>query len=258
MKKNKNLKSFNTDKIFSERGFVTVSMIITAPFFFILFSVFLFSILLLNRKNQLDNICYQFVLESQKVLVDHNEKLLALNSLAKMLISKKRALNLIIATAPPAIKAKAFLKKKAVVLEQKALRSKQKMLFNRGGFLSRSKLFQLKTEINSRFKFFSRMGSKRWNPSFNIKWKPSQLEVAVDDIAPVYRRSGNHSKNQSHYVKWMIDIKSVLPKWLGRLISVQKKWAGHCESHPGKGGSKWYSEIGEGKPSQKPLFSVFF
>ena len=269
MEKNKKPKSFGTNKlsrrkgnhkhkIFSQEGFVTVSVITLTPLLFILFSVFLCSVLFINRKQKLDNICYQFVLESQKALVDHNEKLLRLNSQARILIFKKKALNLVIATGTPSMKLKALLKRKAVIFKQKVLRAKQDLLLYRGNFLSRSKLFQLRVEMNKHLKGFSKTWPGRGNLIFNIKWKNSQIGVAVRDIAPVYKRSRDHSEAQTHRVTWTVDIKSILPGGLARLVPIQKRLTGRCESHPRKGGSRWYSEIGGGRRLRKLLSSVSF
>lgn len=243
-----------------EKGFVTVSFILLTPFLFVLVFGTLWSVWFINQKHQFDNLCYESVLRSQKILMNQNEKLLALNPQAKLLILRKKALNVLILTGSPSVRAAAVLKKKAVIMEQKSLKLKQKTLFYRGAVLSRSELFQLRTRMNKHFKGILRLWSQsRYRaPGFKIQWRDSQLEVAISDIAPVYRRGRNHSKSQTHKVVWSVPLKSTLPDWIRRVVPVGRRWTGHCESHPHKGGLKWYSAMGEGRHSLRSLSSVFF
>ncbi len=243
-----------------DRGFVTISLVSLTPFIFILvFGVF-WSLWFINQKHQLDNLCYESVLRSQKFLVDNNEKLLGLNGLAKSLILKKKALDLLILTGTPSVKASAFLKRKGVLAKQKVLRLKQKSLFYWGAVLSRSELFRLKTKMNRRFRKIMGIwpGSVYRIPVFKVLWKDSQLGITVNDIAPVYKREKNHSKNQTHEVRWNVALSSVFPDWMDWIIPMGKRWRGHCESHPHKGGLKWYSAMGKGRHSLKPLSSLLF
>ena len=215
---------------------------------------------LLIKKHQFDNLCYEFILRSQKILVDQNKKLMMLNSKARALILKKKALETLILTGPPSVRAFALLKRKNVIVKQKFLRMKQKALFYRGSILSRSELFQLRIKMNKHFKKILRLWSKSYYGTlgFEIQWKASQLEVAVNDIAPIYKRGQNHSKNQTHEVVWSAPLKFILPNWISPFIPVGKNWKGRCESHPRKGGLNWYAAIGRDKHSLKPLSSVFF
>ena len=244
-----------------DRGFVTISLVLLTPFIFILAFGVLWSIWFINQKHQLDNLCYESVLKSQKFLVDQNEKLLGLNGQAKSLILKKKALDILILTGTPTVRAVAFLKRKGVLVMQKSLRLKQKSLLYWGKVLSRSELFRLKTKMNKRFKRI--MGI--WQPGsiprvlvFKIQWRGSQLKNAINDIAPVYKRGRDHSSNQVHETRWSVALSSMLPAWISQMIPLQKRWEGHCESHPHKGGLKWYSAMGKGKHSLKPLSSLFF
>ena len=209
-----------------DRGFVSVSLILITPFIFILaFGTFWF-IWFINQKHRLDNLCYESVLRSQKFLVDQNEKLLLLNRQAKSLILKKKALNLLILTGTPSIKASALLKKKGILVRQKALRLKQKSLLYWGTVRSRSELFRLRMKMNEYFGKIMGIwpGSVYRTPGFKIQWRGSQLKVAANDIAPVYKRGKNHSTNQVHEVKWSMALNSVLPDWIIWMIPTGKKW----------------------------------
>ncbi len=244
----------------ADGGFVTISLILMTPFVFILVFGVLWSVWFINQKHQLDNLCYGFVLKSQKNLVDQNETLLGLNGQAKALILQKKALDILILTGPPTVKAAALLKRRGVLAMQKALGLKQKFLLYQGNVLSRSELFRMRTKMNRHFEKIAGIwpGLRRGTLIFKIQWKDSQLKIAIRDIAPVYKRGGDHSRNQVHKVRWSTNLSSVLPVWISRMLPIQKRWEGHCASHPHKGGLKWHSAMGEGKHSLKPLSSLFF
>ena len=173
-------------KLDCDKGFVTLSLIWLAPFIFLLASGTLWMIWFINQKHQLDNICYEYVMKSQKALIDQNQKLMKLNALAKLLISEKKILNKLILTGTPEIKAAAQLKKLQVIAQQKALKLQQNVLFRLGESLSRVELFRLKKKMNRRFGKISRIWSKSRIQflRFRVQWKPSQLQVKIRDIAP--------------------------------------------------------------------------
>ncbi len=238
----------------NENGFVTIAIVILLPLLFLLSFACGWLIWFMNNKHQLDNLCHEAVLSSQEMLVESNDKLLLLNSQAYSLIMKKRALDVIILTAPPHLKIPAQAQRKVVVLQQKALRIKQKAIVYVGNVRSRSRLMGLRSNFYAHVRDIQKFwkSEQHARAMIRIYWKPSQVTPKIQDIAPVFQRAAQHDSRQAFSVDWEIPLQALAPKWIKQIIPIHKGWLGQCDSHPMKGGFKWSATIGKVSPLLKP------
>ncbi len=240
----------------NRKGFMTLGLIICLPVLFTLIFSFYWIVWFLNQKHKLDNICYNNLLMAQDHLVDGNNKLLQLNPQAQRLISEKRFWTQVMKTAPPKLRAAAYLRKKQIISQQVLLKTKQKIILQTAEFRSRQQMGRLRTEIQKHFHRIRYFWQARKTQSERIrpKWLKSQIQVDQRDIAPTYKRSLAHSQLQTLKISWSFPLAQITPQWMVRMASVQPIWQGLCESHPYNQGGKWQSSIGAGKASWKQLF----
>lgn len=240
----------------NRKGFMTVGLIIYLPVLFSLIFSFYWIVWFLNQKHKLDNICYQYLLAAQDHLVDGNNKLLQLNPQAQRLINEKKFWSQVLKTAPPKLKAAAYLRKKQIMAQQVLLKTTQKRVRETAEFQSQKQMRTLHTEMNKQFRRIHDFWQTQSNQSARVRpmWRESQIQVDQRDIAPTYKRSQAHSQLQTLKISWSFPLAHIIPQWMVRLANVQPSWHGLCESHPYNQGEKWQSSIGAGKASWKQLF----
>jgi len=240
----------------TEKGFMTVGLIIYLPLLFALMFSFYWIVWFLNQKHQLENICFRYILAAQDDLINGNNRLIQLNPQAQRLIIEKKFLNTVIKTAPPKVRAVAYLRKKQIIAQQALLKSTQESLLLSSEYRSRQQMRKLHNEIQKHFRqmqdFWQTQPAQA--PHLRPQWRKSQVQIDQKDIAPTYKRSQSHSQQQTLKMHWSLPLNQVAPQWLVRLASIQPKWLGFCESHPYHQGGKWHSSIGAGKASWKQLF----
>ncbi len=232
----------------SNRGFVNISLIAWFPFIAVLLFSAFWLIWFLQQKMVMANLCQQYTLKSQEILVDRNNKIMNLNSRAWWLWGEKKALDIAILTGPPPVKAAAKIRRKMVVAEQKSLRGIQKGFFNSANFQSRRALYQLRSQFRRQTKKWQDFwgSNRRIRSSLQVFPKQSQLAVRIHDIAPVFKRRNQHSRQQSIKATWRIPLADMLPSWLKEKVPVHRHWTGACYSHPHLGGLQWRAAIGKG------------
>ena len=99
----------------NERGYVLVSgtALILLIFTLLFSSSWIFWFLI--EKQKTEKLCYNHMLEAQKILIKTQERILSLNTKAWALIYEKRFLDVVILTAPPQIKIAARLRRRLVI-----------------------------------------------------------------------------------------------------------------------------------------------
>ncbi len=233
----------------NQRGFAMISLVFWIPLIVtILFSIF-WIIWLMQQRMKLNNLCHHYVLKSQEALVDRNNDIMNLNPRARWLWAEKKALDVLILTAPPPVKAAAQVRRKVVVIEQKALRTLQNGLFKVGLFNARRALYEFRKEFHKTTQDWSRYWKSPNRSRSRLILKPtnSQLAVEVRDIARVYKRKPLHWAQQRIQAQWDIPLRELLPTWVLHWVPVHKVWSGRCHSHPHSGGHLWKAAIGAGR-----------
>jgi hypothetical protein len=233
----------------NDKGFITFALVLLLPFVLTLSFASLFIVWLLNQNHSIENICFQYILESQEILVEANNSLIKLNPLAYSLIQEKRILDAIIITGPPPAKAAARLQKKIIVSKQRALSLEQKSIIQQANFQSKNQMVKLIHELNLKFNKIKLFWQNKENikPFYKVHWVPSQVKIKIRDIASTYYRTLNHSHLQSLDLKWNINLKKIIPHWLLNYIPLHRDWEGLCDSYPTKEGVAWFPTIGKVK-----------
>lgn len=233
----------------NQKGFTTIAMITWAPFVAALLAGTLWTIWFLNLNKALDNICHEGVMKSQEIIVEGNNKIMALNKKAWVFFLEKKALELTILFGPPPAKAVAKARRKIVVANQKILKKQQQGLFMTSRYRAKAELFKLKAKMRKKVEEIKNRWKKSSSkPTFHIVPTSSQLKIKIKDIAPIYKRTSSHSNAQRIRARWSIPIKSMMPDWLLRLVPIGQSWRGQCFSHPHprKGRFIWRASIGKG------------
>ncbi len=232
----------------NNRGFVNVSLIAWFPLIAVLLFSSFWLLWFLQQKMVMANLCQQYTLKSQEILVDRNNRIMNLNSRALWLWGEKKALDLAILTGPPPVKAAAKIRRKMVVAEQRALRRTQKSFFNSANFQSRRALYQLRREFHRQTKKWQGFWGSPHQVRSSLQLFPaqSQLAVRIHDIAPVFKRRSEHWRQQGIKARWRIPLSEILPTWFKEMVPVHRHWVGTCHSHPHLGGLQWKAAIGKG------------
>ena len=231
----------------TEKGFVLLSFILFCPILLAISVASAWIFWFLLEKQKLENLCYEYVLKSQEVLVQANNQVLALNPKAWALIIEKKALYVTILTAPPPAAAAASSRLKTVIAQQHTLNRVQKGILQAGNLLTQSHAYTLQMKFRKQFleieKHWQQTSGK---PNIEIYWKPSQLIPQFQEIAPPYERGKNHSYKQTLLVRWSYPLKNILPTWLKKMISFSKSWKGQCSSQPFKEKYTWLASLKNG------------
>ena len=232
----------------SKKGFTTIGFTLIMPVIFILSLSGFWILWLINSKHQLNNLCHYYLLKAQDELINGNEKVLYLNSIANRLYMQKKSLEALILVAPPQIKMPAKIQRRIVIVQQKALATKQMSIFKIYKYKSQSPLYEFRRKFSVKLNEIIRIWGQKQKIIYdlNIIWKKSQLAIKRKDIASTYYRKIKHENLQSIRAKWSIPIRILLPDWVKSFVPIQKLWIGECASHPHKGGLKWVSNIGKG------------
>ena len=234
----------------NNHGFSNIGLILFLPLLLSLCLSTYWIVWFMQKNMQLENLCNHFVLKAQESLVLSNNQIMSLNPKASWLFWEKKALNTTILTGPPPAKAAAKIRKRFVILQQKALKKLQQSLFLKSSTQSSIAM----TSLQKEFRSYTRKVSSQWNKNAaprGVIWalpKKSQLQQQLRDIAPTYERANSHWADQGITAQWNIPLKEILPKWIQTWVPIQKQWKGSCASHPHKGATKWKAAIGEGKP----------
>ncbi len=237
----------------NQSGFASIVVIIALPLVALLLLGCFWTLWFLNQKKRMDNLCLEYAMSAQEILVKNNNTIIAMNPEVRLLHHQKKALNVLILTGPPPVKLAAQAAKKWVVFSQKALAKTQSAILAQANLRARAALYNLRRTFKVRVTEFHQFWKRplRRQPRISIVPKSSQLSVQWRDIAAFYERKAKHHNRQAIHIQWRVPGEALMPAWLARRISNKKYWQGQCSTHPHKGGHQWLASIGKGNHSSK-------
>jgi hypothetical protein len=232
----------------NQKGFVSLSLIFWTPVMLTTLLGTAWVLWFIQQKLRVDHLCDHYVLASQEALVRANNVIMGLNAKAWSLWAEKKALNQVIKTAPPPVKALALARRQVVIVQQTALRKVQQYQLRSGDFRSRTELFRLR----KKFRDLNREWLRFWKDSqralgrLQVTPRGSQLKVRIQDIAPIYQRKDGHEHTQSLHATWQVPLPRFLPSWLLGWVPTHQLWEGQCASHPHDSFGQWQARLGAG------------